>query len=60
MPALAGLLMLVDYRTISPADLASVWKTGPVQKAVLSATFALTMVIPLQYAVLAGGESACQ
>jgi SulP family sulfate permease len=54
MPALAGLLMLVGFRTIKPADLASVWKTGPVQKAVLVVTFALTIVIPLQYAVLAG------
>ncbi len=54
MPALAGLLMLVGYRTIKPGDLGSVWKTGPVQKAVLGTSFALTMVIPLQYAVLAG------
>jgi sulfate permease, SulP family len=54
MPALAGLLMLVGFRTIKPADLASVWKTGPVQKAVLVVTFTLTIVIPLQYAVLAG------
>jgi SulP family sulfate permease len=54
MPALAGLLMLVGYRTIKPADLQSVWKTGPVQKAVLLTTFALTMIIPLQYAVLVG------
>jgi SulP family sulfate permease len=54
MPALAGLLMLVGYRTIKPADLQSVWKTGAVQKAVLATTFALTMVIPLQYAVLTG------
>ncbi len=54
MPALAGLLMLVGYRTIKPEDLQSVWKTGPVQKAVLVTTFALTMFIPLQYAVLAG------
>ena len=52
MPALAGLLMLVGYRTIKPADLQSVWKTGAVQKAVLLTSFALTMVIPLQYAVL--------
>ena len=36
MPALAGLLMLVGYRTIKPADLQSVWKTGAVQKAVLA------------------------
>ena len=52
MPALAGLLMLVGYRTIKPADLQSVWKTGAVQKAVLLTSFVLTMVIPLQYAVL--------
>jgi SulP family sulfate permease len=54
MPALAGLLMLIGYRTIKPADLQSVWRTGPVQKAVLAVTFLLTMVIPLQYAVLVG------
>jgi sulfate permease, SulP family len=54
MPALAGLLMLVGYRTIKPGDLQSVWRTGTVQKAVLVVTFALTMLIPLQYAVLAG------
>jgi SulP family sulfate permease len=52
MPALAGLLMLVGYRTIEPDDLRSVWKTGAVQKAVLLTSFVLTMVIPLQYAVL--------
>jgi sulfate permease, SulP family len=54
MPALAGLLILIGYRTIKPGDLVSVWKTGPVQKAVLATSFALTMVIPLQYAVLVG------
>ena len=52
MPALAGLLMLVGYRTIEPDDLRLVWKTGAVQKAVLLTSFVLTMVIPLQYAVL--------
>jgi sulfate permease, SulP family len=54
MPALAGLLILIGYRTIKPADLKSVWKTGTMQKMVLLTTFALTMVIPLQYAVLIG------
>lgn len=54
MPALAGLLMLIGYRTIKPAELVSVWRTGPVQKVVLAVTFVLTMVIPLQYAVLVG------
>ena len=54
MPALAGLLILIGYRTIKPDDLVAVWKTGPVQKAVLSVTFALTIIIPLQFAVLVG------
>ena len=54
MPALAGLLMLVGYRTIKPDDLQSVWRTGMVQKAVLAVTFVLTLVVPLQYAVLLG------
>jgi SulP family sulfate permease len=54
MPALAGLLILIGYRTIKPADLQSVWRTGVVQKAVLTVTFVLTMLVPLQYAVLVG------
>ncbi|MBL8775198.1 MAG: SulP family inorganic anion transporter [Acidimicrobiales bacterium] len=54
MPALAGLLILIGYRTIKPADLESVWRTGVVQKAVLGVTFVLTLVVPLQYAVLLG------
>ena len=54
MPALAGLLMLVGYRTITPADLASVWRTGRVQQVVMVTTFVLTIVVKLQYAVLAG------
>jgi sulfate permease, SulP family len=54
MPALAGLLMLIGFRTVKPADLQSVWRTGTVQKVVLVVTFTLTMIIPLQYAVLVG------
>ncbi|HEX6286585.1 MAG TPA: SulP family inorganic anion transporter [Acidimicrobiia bacterium] len=54
MPALAGLLMLVGYRTIKPGNMVSVWKTGRVQAVVLAVTFGLTMLIPLQYAVLVG------
>ena len=54
MPALAGLLMLIGVRTVKPHDLRSVWRTGSVQKAILVVTFALTMVIPLQFAVLVG------
>jgi sulfate permease, SulP family len=54
MPALAGLLIVIGFRTIKPGDLWSVWKTGLVQKVVLATTFVLTMLIALQYAVLVG------
>ena len=54
MPALAGLLIVIGCRTIKPGDLWSVWKTGLVQKVVVTTTFVLTMVIALQYAVLVG------
>ena len=43
LPALAGLLMLIGYRTIKFADLQSTWKTGAVQKAVLATSFLLTI-----------------
>lgn len=54
MPALAGLLILVGIRTVKPDDIVSVWKAGMVQRAVLVVTFVLTMLVPLQYAVLVG------
>lgn len=54
MPALAGLLMLVGLRTIKPADIKAVWRTGATQATVFAVTFGLTMVIPLQTAVLVG------
>jgi SulP family sulfate permease len=54
MPALAGLLMLIGFRTIKPTVMAAVWKAGMVQKVVLAVTFGLTMLVPLQYAVLIG------
>lgn len=54
MPALAGLLMTVGYRTVKPDDIKSTWKTGAMQATVMTVTFVLTMVIALQYAVLVG------
>jgi len=54
LPALAGLLMLVGYRTVNPHDIRSVVKTGRVQAVVLAVTFCLTLFIPLQYAVVVG------
>lgn len=54
MPALAGLLMIVGVRTVKPKRIMSVVRTGAVQATVLGVTFALTMLVPLQYAVLVG------
>ncbi len=54
IPALAGLLILIGIRTFKPHQVALVWRTGVTQSAVFLVTFVLTMIIPLQYAVLAG------
>ena len=54
MPALAGLLIIVGVRTVKVDRIKAVVKTGVVQATVLGVTFVLTMLIPLQYAVLVG------
>jgi len=54
MPALASLLIIVGFRSIKPADIVSVWKTGTIQRLVMVITLFLTLVMPLQYAVLVG------
>ena len=54
MPALAGLLIIVGVRTIKPGQIMTVLRTGRTQQTVLVVTFVLTMLIPLQYAVLIG------
>jgi SulP family sulfate permease len=54
MPALAGLLIVVGFRTLKPGQVNSVWKTGLVQRVVMVITFVSALLIPLQYAVLMG------
>jgi SulP family sulfate permease len=54
MPALAGLLMTIGYAAIKPSRVYSVVKSGILPTAVMAVTFVLTLVIPLQFAVLAG------
>lgn len=54
MPALAGLLIVVGIQSLKPHQVLMVWRTGPVQASVMTATFILTLLIPLQYAVLVG------
>lgn len=54
MPALAGLLILVGVRTFKWNQIVMLWHTGITQTTVMSTTFVLTLIIPLQYAVLVG------
>ena len=54
MPALAGLLIVIGIGAIKPSRIYSVVKSGPLPTAIMGVTFGLTLVIPLQYAVLVG------
>lgn len=54
MPALAGLLIVVGWRAVKPSRVYSVIKTGPLPTAIMAVTFGLTLLIPLQFAVLVG------
>ncbi|GAA3638488.1 SulP family inorganic anion transporter [Microbacterium awajiense] len=54
MPALAGLLIVVGITAVKPSRIRSVVKTGPLQTAIMTVTFLLTLLIPLQFAVLVG------
>ncbi|CAE7528147.1 SULTR4, partial [Symbiodinium sp. KB8] len=54
MPSLAALLIVVGFGTIKPSRVMSVARTGTVPLTVMSITFVLTLVIPLQYSVLVG------
>ena len=54
MPALAGLLIVVGIGAIKPSRVYSVVKSGALPTAIMAVTFGLTLIIPLQFAVLAG------
>lgn len=54
MPALAGLLIVVGVTAVKPSRVYSVIKSGPLPTVVMAVTFVLMLVIPLQFAVLAG------
>lgn len=53
-PALAALLIVVGFGTIRPAQIMISVRSGLLQAVVLGSTFVLTMIIPVQFAVLAG------
>jgi len=54
MPAMAGLLIVIGFRTFKPKQVEMVWRTGPVQQIVMGLTFIACLLIPLQHAVLVG------
>jgi SulP family sulfate permease len=54
MPSLAALLMLIGFRTLKPDQIRMVWRTGTTQATVMTTTFLLTLLVPMQYAVMVG------
>jgi len=54
MPALAGLLIVVGFQTLRPDDVVTIWKTGNIQRVIMTITFISTLIMPLIYAVFLG------
>ncbi|MGI9623235.1 MAG: SulP family inorganic anion transporter [Acidimicrobiales bacterium] len=54
MPALAGLLIVVGVGTVKVDQMVSVAKTGTTHLVIMTITLILTLIIPLQFAVLVG------
>jgi SulP family sulfate permease len=54
MPALAGLLIVIGFRTLDFPSIRTVWQTGAIPGIVMLLTLFATLVMPLQYAVLMG------
>jgi SulP family sulfate permease len=54
MSALAGLLVYIGISVIRPHRIARVWNTYAAERAAMVATFALTLLIPLHWAIFAG------
>ena len=49
-----GLLLVVGYQNIQPENIRNVWRTGRSARLIMCLTLAATLVVPLQYAILAG------
>jgi sulfate permease, SulP family len=54
MPALAGLLIVIGFRTLDFASIRTVIQTGAIPAVVMLLTLFATLVMPLQFAVLMG------
>jgi SulP family sulfate permease len=54
MPALAALLVVAGFQSLRVPQAQIVWKTGRISRVVMLVTFAATLMVPLQFAVLFG------
>ena len=54
MPVLSGVLIVVGFQIVKPAEIRAIWGTGKTSIAAMMVTFILTLIMPLQYAVLLG------
>jgi SulP family sulfate permease len=54
MPALAGLVIVAGVQMVNVTAIQTVWRTNKVSRVTMLVTFASTLVMPLQYAVLLG------
>jgi sulfate permease, SulP family len=52
--ALAGLLVLVGFRSMNPGRIQTVWQTSYVAATVMALTFVATLTLPIQQAVFLG------
>jgi len=53
MPVIGAILIIAGYKAISPASIIEVWLTKIASRLVMTGTLVLTLVLPIQYAVLA-------
>jgi SulP family sulfate permease len=51
MPALAGLLIVAGVNTIKVDEFLVIWRTGPISRVAIVATFVATLALPIQAAV---------
>ena len=54
IPAMAGLLIVAGFQSIKRERIKDVWDTGWAPRVIMVVTLALTLIIPLQWAVFAG------
>jgi SulP family sulfate permease len=54
LAALSGLLIVIGAQSLQIQRGVTVWKTGPIAASAMLITFAATLLVPLQYAVLVG------